>query len=418
MGLGRWLLRECVRANPFYAISAMLIAYGVLELNTRLDPQIGHAGGILLALSLLHFYEWALLGTAAVLLPRARAGRDAHGLAFIAALFLCGSFLALDELAALWPHRAPALVGGALALAWFKLRLYASLPGLRLTSRVRLLALAVLAAHAGSPLLGAATVQGVLGAALAQDLAWLAGWLSFVPLFLLLWAARPAPQELFAKDPDRGERPDVLAMPAAGAWLLAIASAGGLAHLVAADWVFDRPFDPARGLPAATLLLALGLLRRRQVAARYAEIHVWLAASPALALQAMWRARSPWSQLEASATLVDPVVQFTLAAALAYVLLALATGRRAFYWGLGGPLGAPAATGILRLRESLPHFRAFVCTLLGFLTLGAALLVSLYRERLLRWLEPPPPPPPPRPEPPRAFEDDVADGLNSLGRES
>ena len=35
-GLLKWILRECVRANPLYVISAMLLMYGLVQLNTAL----------------------------------------------------------------------------------------------------------------------------------------------------------------------------------------------------------------------------------------------------------------------------------------------------------------------------------------------------------------------------------------------
>src|SRR5436190_24017620 len=86
-GLGRWVLRECVRANPFYVISAALLSYGVLQLNTEIDPRVGKAGGIVAGLVLLHVYEIAILIAATVVLRRrTRGGRDMHGLMLVAGL--------------------------------------------------------------------------------------------------------------------------------------------------------------------------------------------------------------------------------------------------------------------------------------------------------------------------------------------
>ena len=31
----RWLLHECVRANPLYVLSALLLAYAVMGLNAK-----------------------------------------------------------------------------------------------------------------------------------------------------------------------------------------------------------------------------------------------------------------------------------------------------------------------------------------------------------------------------------------------
>lgn len=398
----RWLGREFVRANPLYVLSAAFIAYGVLELHARIDPQIGQAPGIVLALGVLHIYEWALLGAAAVVLRSRRgmlAGRDCHGLALVAALFLAGSFLALDDLISLWPHRGVALTSGALALAWVKLELYGRLPGLRLLPLVRYTALLLLTAHALASLLGAATVEWQWEAATAQQLAWLAGWLSCVALLALLAHARPPTQELLEFDPDRGERPDLLAMPIAGAWLVGVCAAGGILRLLAADWIFDRPFDAARLLPALTILAGVILLRRWQLERPWTRFALGCAAFPALAVHWAWHARSPWAESYTIYPGLETTVQFTFAAALVYLLLAWITGKRAYLLGLSGPLGAPVWALLERLRETLPHYRALLSSLLGFATLIAAIFVSLYRDRLLRGLEPPPPPPaPPAPE--------------------
>ena len=58
-----------------------MLSYGVLQLNTEIDPQIGKLGGIILSLILLHVYEFALLGAAAALVHQftQRSGRQLAG---------------------------------------------------------------------------------------------------------------------------------------------------------------------------------------------------------------------------------------------------------------------------------------------------------------------------------------------------
>ena len=118
----RFLLREAVRANPLYVISAACIAYAVLQLNAELDPETGKLTGIATILGLLQAYEWAVLGAFTLVMRRRGAGgRDMHGLAIVAALFLGGSFIALDELIVLRFYAGCWLAAAGLVLAGLKL---------------------------------------------------------------------------------------------------------------------------------------------------------------------------------------------------------------------------------------------------------------------------------------------------------
>jgi len=138
-GLLRWLLRECIRANPLYVISAAVLSYGVLKLSEEIDPQIGKTGGITLVLLLLNIYELALLLAATVVLKhrQGEGGRDLHGLTLAAALFLGGSLLALDDLIAICPWLGWLLIPAAMLLAASKLAWYARLSYLALAWATR-----------------------------------------------------------------------------------------------------------------------------------------------------------------------------------------------------------------------------------------------------------------------------------------
>lgn len=394
----RWLLRECVRANPLYVISAALLSYGVLKLTTEIDPQVGKARGILLGLGLLHAYELCLLAVATIVLHhRANQiknasdgiGRDCHGLTIVAGVFLAGSFLALDEPVAHWPAWGPFAVFAALLLALGKLEWYARLPGVKLPPFYRYLALVLIAGPAMGPLLGSPGVRLAIGAPAAQGAAWLLGWMVLIPLFVLAATeARKAP------GPKPRIEPDPLSTRVCGAWLIGICVIAGLVHLVARDWVFDRPYDPARFLPSAAMLLAVALVfawRTKQTS----NDCFWMACcAPAGVLQWLWFARSPWSGADTLEALVSPAAQMAAACAVFYLGLSWATHARRFLWGLAGSVTAPGATGLWHVRDLIPHFRALCFSGLGFLTLLGAMLVSIYREYLLRILEPVPTPVP------------------------
>ncbi|MCW8133377.1 MAG: hypothetical protein KIS92_23745 [Planctomycetota bacterium] len=396
----RWLLRECVRANPLYVLSAALLCYGVLKLTTEIDPQVGKAGGMLLGLGLLLLYELCLLCVATVVLrQRARRvdaskegiGRDCHGLSIVAGLFFAGSFLALDEPLAQWPALGPWAVAAALALGYGKLLWYSRLPGVRLPPAYRHIALALVAGPAFGPLLGAPAVRLALGAPAARSLAWLLGWLALTPLLVLAAheARRPAA-------PKSAVAPDPMATRVMGAWLLGICVLAGAVHMLARDWVFDYPPDYARFLPAATVLLAVALVFLWKYADRSDGFGMFCAI-PAVVLQVVWLARSPWIGADPLDGMLGLAAQLTLANLVFYLGLAWATRAHRFLWGLSGSVTAPAGTGLWLYRESIPHFQALCITALGFLTLLAGMLTSLYREYLLRLLEPAVPTPPPLP---------------------
>src|ERR1051326_5258912 len=186
-GLARWVLRECVRANPLYVISAAFLSYGVTQLNAEIDPQVGKAGGIIAGLVLMHAYELAVLCVAIVVLKRrSGGGRDLHGMMLVAGLFMAGSFIVLDELVALWPWLGCVLIPATLLLAVIKISVYRRLPGISLPLSYSAVALLILAAHSVSALMGAQSIKNALGLNIIQGLGWIAGWSS---LFSILWLA-------------------------------------------------------------------------------------------------------------------------------------------------------------------------------------------------------------------------------------
>ena len=385
-GLFRWFLRECIRANPLYVISAALLAYGVTQLNTEIDPQIGHAGGIVLSLTLLHVYEICILIAAtAVLHNRTGGGRDLHGLTMVAGLFLGGSFLALDELIAIWPVLGFILIPAALALAAFKLAWYSRLPGIYLPRIYRHVMLIVIGLHSVSPLLGSQEMKVLIGVKGAQNIAWLLGWIALVPVLYLIgrynrgniWPDRPATV------PD----PDPLITHRCGALGVAISIATGIAHLHGSDWVYDRQPDTSLLLPSLAMLGGCVILLRWP---RHPFVDSWnLAFTFAPALMAQWAWYVHWPSVEdgSIARWTGIAFQTCVVSGIFYVMMAWITKRKVFYYGLAAPVAAPVWTYLSRNRNSIPHYRALTSIVAGFCLLIAGMLVSLFREKLLARLE-------------------------------
>lgn len=398
-GFWRWVLRECVRANPLYVISAALLAYGVMQLNTEIDPQIGKLRGIVISLVLLHVYEFAVLGAATVVLKRRTGGGgDLHGLMLVAGLFLGGSFLALDELAAISPAYGLVLVPLGLLLAAFKAEWYSRLPGIYLPWPCKLAVLSIVAGHSVSTLLGSPDVELKIGVDGAQRLAWLCGWVSQLPVLPLIWfESRGAKQRA---ESGAGETPDTdpLTTPRCVAGAAIIALGTGLAHLFASDWVFDRRPERLLMWPAIAVLAAAWLLLRWHRIPYFSFWNGVLLIFPALGMQSIWQLDLANESAGRLAWWLCPSFQFWAACVVIYISLARFTGRKICYAGLLGPATPPVWTLLVRWRHSTPHFRAFLSIGLGFVSLAAGMIVSLYRERILRWLDPVQPKPAPQGE--------------------
>ncbi len=387
-GLIRWLLHEAVRANPLYVISAALLAYAVREFMVEIDPQIGKLGGVIASLVLLHVYEVAVLIVATVVLKRrARGGLDMHGLLIVAAIYMGVTYIALDELVAIRPWLGLGIAVAGLAATAIKLAWYARLPGVCFSARYRWVVLIVLGAHELSPMLNSREISAALTPAAAQGLGWMAGWISLVSILWLihvetLGGERGGPAES-ASIPD-----DPLATRMCGAWAVCLAAAAGITHIFVSDWIFDRTTDNVRIAPAAMVLAAAIVLLRWRKNCIFGFFDAVVVAAPVLIIEELWRAlavdeiRLTWEFLLSSE------MQVRVASVVFYCALARGTGRALFYAGLGGPLLVPSCITWWKSRESIPHFRAVAATCLGFASLALGMIVSLFREKLLRRFEP------------------------------
>ena len=386
-GLYRWVLRECVRANPLYVLSAALLSYGVLQLNVEIDPQIGKEGGVLASLALLHIYELALLAVACIVLKnRSGGGRDLHGLMIVAGLFMSGSFLALDEQLVLTPVLGIGLVVAAIGLAALKLAVYARLPGVLLPLNFRICMLVMIAGHAVSPLLGEARLAFAFGKTALQGIGWMCGWLSLLPLLWLIHAEKLRPSRSTSDAPSDARDP--METRWCGIWAIVVTLGTNAFHLVASDWVFDRPGNDALAIPALSVVASIVILLQWQ---RSGKLGFWttsLFIGQMFVLQWLWAERAsasaPWNwEMPFGAA-----VQTWAACTVCCLGLARATGSRDFYFGLISPLCAPFWAWAYRSRNTIPHFRALLSSTLGFAFLLIGMVVSLYRERLLSWLDP------------------------------
>lgn len=389
----RWFLRECVRANPFYVFSAATLSYGVLQLNAEVDPQVGKLRGIVTALLLLHVYEFCLLIAATIVLRRRgeEGGRDLHGLTIVATLFLGGSLVALDELIALYNRDAGmvcALIAGTLVLAGLKLMVYARQPGVYLPLRHRAGALLVLTAHSVSALLGLETLRDSWGVGVTQGLSWLCGWLSFVVVFALVTLEgrtpeiKEVPREVMSLDEVAAPKPvvDALQTGWSGAWLIALSMGLGIVHLFSADWVFDRSTEFARVLPAAVQLAAIVMLLRWQRRRAMTVRSFALCVAPVALAHLYGATHSPQFNAGPLMMFAGLTVQLGLSAAVFYVALAISTRNPMYLTGLAGLVAAP----VVLLWQ---RFRAVASIGLGFVLLGAGVVLSLHRQRLLAYFE-------------------------------
>jgi len=387
---GAWLLRECVRANPLYVISASLFGWGVLELSRSLDPRVWDVASVCAVAALIHVYEICLLAVATVVLMKRReGGRDMHGLLIVAALFLSGGMIALDEMINLWPGYAPAWIAGALILAFLKLEWYGRLPGLHVPPRYRRTALAVLAAHCVPALLASEPFASRLSVAQQAGLGWLAGWASLAGVFVLL-ALELRRDYARLKDFSIWDvtEAQLVRTHVPGVWLLVLTSVLGLVHAYVTDWIFDRPLQAHWALPAFSLAVAMWLLTRFTFRPSWNIFNLALAVAPAAVTIWAWSAPRSWRTDFDDGTWLGLGVQLAWAASLAYLGLAWATRRKVFLLGLIGSAGAPLWLPVkyFVLRQA----RSTVLITTGFLTLFGGMLLSLYRERLLKLLAAPP----------------------------
>jgi hypothetical protein len=161
-----------------------------------------------------------------------------------------------------------------------------------------------------------------------------------------------------------------------------------IAHLLAADWVFDRPGGWERAGAEGCIVATIVVLLRWPFVRRIERWTALVLAAQAVTLQILWNHYAQPQAIWNWEMLLAPAAQYWLACAGAYAAMAHMTGRKQFLFGLAGPVSAPVWSFLCRHRSGVPHFRAWISSALGFVLLVAGMFVSMYRERLLRWLDP------------------------------
>jgi len=111
-----------------------------------------------------------------------------------------------------------------------------------------------------------------------------------------------------------------------------------------------------------------------------------LATVPFLIVEELWRALPSNGQRWDWAFVLGVAMQVRMASVVFYCALALGTRCSRFYAGLAAPFAVPFMIYGWREREIIPNFRAVAAACLGFVTLAMGMVVSLFRERLMRWL--------------------------------
>ncbi|MHC4091741.1 MAG: hypothetical protein ACYSVY_15985 [Planctomycetota bacterium] len=143
-----------VHRNPMYLISAALMAAGARLLLAGPSGAAGDIKLILLTLSVLQVYEWAVTGILLVLHGAKRSPEDEPSLLLVAVLFWTGPMAATIEMTAFRPDLGTSLAAGACLIALAELRLACRILGLRLTTAGQLLGSACLVLlAAAAPLL-------------------------------------------------------------------------------------------------------------------------------------------------------------------------------------------------------------------------------------------------------------------------
>ena len=162
--------------------------------------------------------------------------------------------------------------------------------------------------------------------------------------------------------------------------------------MIASDWVLDWPFEWTRLFPMGVLAIEFVVLLRWMFQRAVAWADVYLAAFP---LVALWAAADDVAGMTWNAAgVLGPRVQLWAASVIFFVTLARLTGAAIFYAGTAPVLLAPLGVAGWKSRFLIPHVRVWASAVCGFALLGLGMIVSIYRERWLRVLEPVETPPP------------------------
>lgn len=133
-----WILRR----NPFYLLSAVIMAFGARLLLVSPDDVAGDLGLIVITLSVLQVYEWAVAGVLVLLARSGRSPEDRSWLLLVAAAFWTGPLAATVELTIAHPSLGLAIAAGAGVIAMGELLGICRRLHLRMSARGHMVGLA------------------------------------------------------------------------------------------------------------------------------------------------------------------------------------------------------------------------------------------------------------------------------------
>lgn len=238
-----WMLKR----NPFYILSALMMAIGARMFLFDEYASPGEIASIALTLALLQAYEWAVTAVLLLLHRAKRSPEDKPALMLVAALFWTGPLAATVEMSAARPGMGFALAVGAAIIAVGEFQFVRRLLGLRFNAAARWAIVACIVLLAGAPPL----LKVPESAGGTNELFLYAAWwiLAAIAISLVATLRRngPVPAHLETHDPQRPFHETVF---------LAMTIFATAVHLVGMNHAF---FCHARLFYASPLLIALSV---------------------------------------------------------------------------------------------------------------------------------------------------------------
>jgi len=261
-----WMLRR----NPFYLLSAVIMAVGARLLLVDGDDVAGDVRLIVATLSALQVYEWAV---AAVLVALARSGRspeDRPWLMLVAALFWTGPLAATVEMTIAHPGVGLALAVGVGVIAMFELYVTCRSLGIRPGFWTTMTTLACQTLVAVTPyMLRQATAEGG-----ENEVAFFCSWWAFGVLSLL--------SSGIIRQSIRGPAGPM------GVWyelgFTAITMTATTLHLIGMNYAFCCHARPFYAVPLLAGVSGVGLYAARRSVESNCQLLIGLAALPAIGI--------------------------------------------------------------------------------------------------------------------------------------
>lgn len=300
-----WLVRH----NPFYLLSALLVATGARMHLVGPTDAAGDLQLILMTLCVLQVYEWAV---SAVLIALHRSGRspeDVPVIMLVGAIFWTGPMAATIELSALDPISGLGLAIGASIIAFAEFRATLRMLWIRVSIRAQLVCAACLTLLTA---IGPLMHIDDRGASANEILFYAAWWvLALLPIGLL--GCGYGPSRATMHDDDRKTRIAANGVFAAVVIVMTAVNFVGVGHafLCQTRWFYASPL-----IIAFAVLLLHALPSNTRTARVLVTVIAFL---PAAAIAISFRGFAPDFPTDQLPMLLrDPTVAIAMAAAMAY----------------------------------------------------------------------------------------------------